>query len=165
MMHGVGSRGFQCLDPKWQEFAASLRKGQVYVKMPIGRARALMMVWHIISSSTKLTQDQKLVDRINTAFKLIEDEAVGSQTYGIKSVFYMVPMDQCRKDIEALSIFAEKDLTGVFRSFKESLEKGLQSDPEVDWISRVGGPQPHPFEALEREPDPIDLSLDDLFET
>lgn len=157
-------RGFEKLDPRWQMISASLRKGQLYVKMPIAKARALMMVWQIISSATKLTHDQKLVDRVNTAFKLIEDEAVGSQTYGIASVFYMVSDAECQEDIDALMSFVAEDKTGILQSFKEALEAGLRSDPEVDWIARVGGPVAHPFEALQRDSVPVDDLFLDLFE-
>lgn len=157
------SRGFDKLDPKWQMISASLRKGQLYVKMPLAKARALLMVWSITSSTTKLTHEQNLVDNLNTVFKLLEEEAVGSQTYGIASVFYMVSTDQCETDIKALTSFVEEDASGVLRSFKEALEAGLRSDPEADWIARVGGPPAHPFEALQREIVPVDdLFLDDF---
>jgi hypothetical protein len=157
-----GHVGFNNLDPHWTRFAASLRKGQVYVKMPIAKARALGMVWHILSQ--KCSQSKEVVDAMGAMIKVITEEAVGSQTYGIKSVFYMVPTDQCGKDIEVLGYFVAEDQTGVFKLFKESLEKGLQSDPEVDWITRVGGPQAHPFEALQPEmSEPVELSIDDLF--
>jgi hypothetical protein len=76
----------------------------------------------------------------------------------------MVPEAECGKDIEVVSYFVAEDQTGVFKLFKESLEKGLQSDPEVDWIARVGGPQAHPFEALQLEPEPVDVLFEDLFD-
>lgn len=162
-MYGIGSRGFEKLDPKWQDFAASLRKGQVYVKMPVAKARALGMVWHILSQKIMLTET--VLTCGTNLIKMIMDEAVASQTYGIKSVFYMVPVEECGKDIEVLGYLVEGDSTGVFRLFKESLEKGLQSDPEVDWITRVGGPQAHPFEALQPEiTEPVELSIEDLFD-
>jgi hypothetical protein len=155
-------RGFNNLDPHWTSFAASLRKGQLYIKMPIAKARALGMVWHVLSQHGAYSKG--LQDAVDTMIKLITDEAVGSQTYGIKSVFYMVPVDQCEKDIEVIGHLVAGDETGVFLSFKETLEKGLQSDPEVDWITRVGGPQAHPFSGLQMDSDPVQLSLEDLFE-
>jgi len=148
--------GFTKLDPSWQGFAASLRKGQIYVKMPIEKAQALGMVWHILSQ--RISPAGTLHDVLVSLFKLIEDEARGSQAYGIKSVFYSATVDSCQKDIEALGCFVAEDQTGVFRAFKEALEKGLQSDPEVDWIARVGGPQAHPFEALQKDSDPVGMS-------
>jgi hypothetical protein len=156
-------RGFNNLDPRWQDFAASLRKGQIYVKMPVGKARTLGMVWHIISQKHSITPGSVAQD-MEKLIKLITEEAVGSQTYGIKSVFYMVPEAECGKDIEVVSYFVAEDQTGVFKLFKESLEKGLQSDPEVDWIARVGGPQAHPFEALQPESEPVDVLFEDLFD-
>ena len=155
-------RGFNNLDPKWQDFAASLRKGDVYVKMPIAKARALGMIWHILSQ--KGAYSKGLIDALDAMIKIITEEAIGSQTYGIKSVFYMVPVDQCKKDIELVSHLVAGDQTGVFVLFKETLEKGLQSDPEVDWIARVGGPQAHPFESLQPESNTVDISFEDLFD-
>jgi hypothetical protein len=162
-MYGQGSLGFTKLDPHYQRFAASLRKGQLYVKMPIVKARALGMVWHIISAHVheRVAIECAVLDQL---FKLLEDEAQGSQTYGIKSVFYSSTEESCHKDIESLRAFVEKDATGVFRSFMETLEKGLQSDPEVDWIARVGGPQAHPFEALQEEPEPVNVLFGDVFD-
>jgi hypothetical protein len=154
--------GFEKLDPRWQMISASLRKGQLYVKMPIAKARALLIVWHVVSQKAAGPADHS--KRINALIKLIEDEAVGSQTYGIASVFYMASDAECQEDIDALTSFVAEDATGVLQSFKDALEKGMQSDPEVDWIARVGGPQAHPFEALQMEPEPVDqLSFDDLF--
>lgn len=154
--------GFRKLDPNWQQIAASLRKEQLYVKMPIAKARAVCMVWQIVSQT--ITGSPEHIARLNEAFNLLEEETVGSQTYGIKSVFYMVSVDQCERDIEALASFVEEDASGVLRSLKEALEAGLRSNPEVDWIARVGGPPAHPFEALQRESIPVDdLSLDDFF--
>ena len=154
--------GFKNLDPYWTQFAASLREGQVYIKMPVAKARALVLVWHILSQ--KVMHTESVLNDMTDLIKLITEEAVASQSYGIKSVFYMVPMGQCGKDIEVIGYFVEEDKTGVFRKFKESLEKGLQSDPEVDWIARVREPQAHPFEALQEDLDPVDVSLDDLFD-
>ena len=155
-------RGFNKLDPDWQNFAASLRKGDIYVKMPIAKARALGMIWYILSQ--KGAYSKGLKDALDALIKVITEEATGSQTYGIKSVFYMVPVDQCEKDIELVSHLVAGDQTGVFKLFKETLEKGLQSDPEVDWIARVGGPQAHPFEGLQVESDPVDVLFEDLFD-
>ena len=156
-------RGFEKLDPKWQMISASLRKGQLYVKMPVAKARAISMVWDILSKSFAMASTEKQ-EKIDALIKLITEEAVMSQTYGIASVFYMIPVDQCKEDIEIIDDVASEDQTGVFTLFKEALEKGLQSDPEVDWITRVGGPQAHPFEALQSEPEPVDVSFEDLFD-
>ena len=148
--------GFTKLDPGWQGFAASLRKGQVYVKMPIDKACTLCTAWHVISDRIQgRTIECHVLDQL---FKLINDEALGSREYGIRSMFYVATVESCQKDVEALRSFAEKDLTGVFKLFKEALEKGLQSDPGVDWIARVGGPQAHPFEALQKDSDPVGMS-------
>lgn len=154
--------GFDKLDPKWQEFSASLRKGELFVKMPIGKARALYIVWQIVSSHV---HERDIIEcwNLDKLFKLVSDEAAGSQEYGIKSVFYSSTVESCQKDIEALQKFGEEDKTGVFRLFKETLEKGLRSDPEVDWVSRVGGPKAHVFEALQAEPESADSLFDELF--
>ena len=152
--------GFDKLDPKWLEFAASLRKGQLYVKMPVTRARALSLVWDILRQKEAEVEHVAPVDDI---LKMILQEAKDSQTYGVKSVFYMLSTDQCEKDIEALNNIVGGDKTGVFKRFKETLEKGLRSEPEVDWISRVGGPKAHTFEALQTESEPVDPLIEDLF--
>lgn len=150
-------RGFNNLDPCWQDFAASLRKGELFVKIPIGKAYTLCTAWHVVSDHIHERDDNEY-RALDQMFKLIEDEALGSLEYGIKSMFYVVNVKSCQKDIEALGSFVEKDLTGVFKLFKEVLEKGLQSDPAVDWIARVGGPRAHPFEALQRDSDPVGMS-------
>ena len=161
-MYGQERLGFDKLDPDWQQFAASLRKGRIYVKMPVGKARALGMIWEVLSKSFAMPTPE-LKTKMDDLIKLVTDEAVGSQTYGIKSVFYMVSAEECRKDIEVLDYLAEEDATGVFRAFMDALEGGLRSDPAFDWITRVGGPSSHPFEALQRDSDYVDILFEDLF--
>ena len=77
--------GFKRLDPHWKQFSASLRKDQLYIKMPLSKARALIAVWDILSKKVMFTETV-LGDMIDL-IKLITDESVGSQTYGISSVF------------------------------------------------------------------------------
>lgn len=162
-MYGQGSRGFDKLDPHWQKFAASLRKDQIYVKMPVGKARAICIVWPVISAHVH-ERDIREIWTLDALVKLLTDEASGSQEYGIKSVFYSLTVESCQKDIDALRVFVEKDATGVFRAFMDALEGGLRSDPAFDWITRVGGPSSHPFEALQRDSDPVDILFEDLFD-
>ncbi len=154
-------RGFTCLDPDWKMISASLRKGVLYVKMPVAIAVLLGAAWKTVSARFH-ERDILEIHRNDALFKLIGDELEGSIEYGIGSVFYSTPIDVCEKDIEALKTFADKDTSTLFQSFVDALEAGLKSDPAVDWITRVGGPKPNAFEALQPEPEPVQLSLDDL---
>lgn len=158
-MYGAGSRTFS-LDLCWQQFAASLRKGQIYVKMPVGKARALGTIWNVLSQ--KVMHDQSIKGAMDTLIKTVTDEAVDSRTFGIKSVFYMLSVDDCKKDIEVLNYFVKEDQTGVFRAFMDALEGGLRSDSVFDWITRVGGPSSHPSNAPQRNSNPVDVLFEDL---
>ena len=148
------NKGFTRLDPKWNEFAASLREGKLYVKMPIAKARALGMVWEVLRQKDDSGEH---ADQIEEMLALLLDEAIESSTYGISSVFYMVPEDQGKEDLKAVSGVAGKDASGVFQLFQEALEKGLAADLSVDWIERVGGPRAPSAETSE-----IDISFESL---
>lgn len=148
------------LDSRWQEFAASLRDGQLFVKMPAPKARALLLVWEILSQRVKTTRETAA--SATALFRLLHEELTGTLEYGIKSVFYSIPLEMCQKDIEVLRHYEGEDATGVFAAFRETLERGLRNDPLVDWIARVGGPKREALAGLEREDsEPVDLSVFD----
>lgn len=152
------------LDPRWQEFAASLRDGQLFIKMPASKARALLLVWEILSQRVKATSETK--SAVAALLQLLHEELTGTLEYGIKSVFYAVPTALCQKDIEVLRHYEGEDATGVFAAFRETLERGLRNEPAVDWIERVGGPKREALAGLEREDsEPVDLSVFDFEDT
>jgi len=134
------AKRFQRLDPYWQGISASRREGTLYVKM--SRALALS----ICSQWTLLIHEHKEIPRggLPKLFALLQDEEAGSSAYGIRSVFYSSPVDECKADIEAIdafTLFMRSDSYLVL--LRRTLELGLESDPSVDWIARVGGgPEP-----------------------
>ncbi len=60
-----------------------------------------------------------------------------------QSLFYAAPIEEIRTDIMALRIAVAEDRYGVLAQFHDALLRGLRNDPRVDWIARVGGPNPN----------------------
>ena len=146
------------LDPRYQEFSASLRQGKVFVKMPCSKASMLVAFWGAIRPACR----EEVQTGLQDLFDLLKQEFTDSQEYQLRSVFYQLPQDLCQKDIDLLCEAEKQDLTGIFRMFRETLEKGIHNDPLVDWISHVGGPVPARRETLEANPNLNDLDLSNL---
>ncbi len=125
-------------DPGWQEFGASLRKDQLYVKMPLKKAGVLLDAIDIAGFMTGDLDDPSPAEGL-LAFLRAEMNRATNQ-----SLFYVVSVDEVKKDIEQLSLIEPKDRIGLIQRFRVTLEAGLRNDPKVDWITRVGGPKPDP---------------------
>lgn len=145
-------------DPRYQEFAASYRDGKIFVKMPRSKARAIMLVWGVLQAR----HGSDGPGTLPTLVEVLQDEESAAAEFGLKSVFYSLTPEDCRLDIESLQRFEEKDETGVLRLFRGTLERGLDNDPRVDWITRTGGPKPKNSLGLEREDNPADQDLFDF---
>ena len=104
-MYDISKIKTSTVDPKWKEISASLRDGNLFVKMPASTARELHALWDIMKSKLEPTDASKEVSKL---MDLILDEAKGSLTYGNLSMCYMVSLDQCKKDIEAMKFELSK---------------------------------------------------------
>lgn len=123
-------------DPRWAEIGASLRKNQLYVKMPLSKARAIMTSLTEIVTRNKLpllTPPHPLVDFYKFFWK--EFHRVTNP-----SLFYAVSVEEAKTDIEILRAVEREDKYGIVAPFRKALEAGLDNSPQVDWIRRVGGP-------------------------
>ncbi len=128
--------GLDLCDPSWREFGASLRKNSLYVKMPLSKARRLLVNMDVASflsgDVTEPGPGDEMLRFLREQFKATTNQ----------SLFYAVPVAEARRDIEALIIIEAKDRSGILRQFRSALEAGLNNDPRVDWIARMGGPKP-----------------------
>lgn len=142
-------------DPKWLELSASLRQGSLYVKMPMLRAHELLMCLNMASllrTDAGISPVAELTEFLHSEYQRATNP----------SLFYAANADDVRKDIEALRAVEPRDRTEPLQQFRETLEAGLRNDPQVDWIRRVGGPEPdNGLEGLKKaEPrQPQDISL------
>lgn len=122
-------------DPRWRDFGASLRKDQLYVKMPLHKARALLSALTKIISARGLPvlEPHPLVDFYKFFWK--EFHRITNP-----SLFYAVSAKEAKADVEVLREVENEDQFGIIRPFRQTLEAGLDNSPQVDWIRRVGGP-------------------------
>lgn len=150
-------------DPQWQKMSASLRKGVLYVKMPIEKAQVLLATWKL--EGCKDVGEGAFV--ASKLFDLIRDEAKASEDFRIRSVFYSSPIDKCREDIDLIGKHIDlarkqgnTEAAEILNQFREVLELGLKLDPGVDWIARTGGPPARASDALQPEPQRIEEIID-----
>jgi hypothetical protein len=152
-------------DPRWREISASLRKGKLFVKMPISRAWMLTVVLR-----TALGKCDEALDPIKylkeDLLGFLVREIDGARELEHRSIFYQVPEETGRKDVALLREHLEpSDNTHEIRYFCEVLEAGLNGNPGVDWISRVGGPKSStPSLDLDLAMDDIEINLDDVLD-
>ncbi len=125
-------------DPGWQEFGASLRKDQLYVKMPLKKAQALIIA---VDMAGFMTGDLEDVSPAEGLLSFLRGELRRATN---QSIFYVIPVTEVKKDIEQLILIEPKDRIGLIQRFRVTLEAGLRNDPQVDWITRVGGPKSDP---------------------
>lgn len=152
-------------DPRWQEKSASLRDGKLFVKMPLTQARMLRAVLlHVLQVLDLEEDDDSRESKIHltgyTSWLSDEVEVVAAANQ--TSVVYAATLDYATKDAEYIGKAKGLDQTGILSHFHRILEAGLRSDPEVDWIARVGGPN-RDFTGLEQPSlDVSEIILDDL---
>ena len=151
--------GLDLCDPSWREFGASLRKNTLYVKMPLSKARKLIVNMELASFlSGDITEPGPAPSDEMLKFLREQFKAATNQ-----SLFYAVPVADARRDVEALTLIEAKDKSEILRQFRSALEAGLNNDPRVDWIARTGGPKPEDSKGSE---DPTVTPPDeDLFTT
>ncbi len=139
-------------DPRWREFSASLRQGQLYVKMPVGSGTALVDTLEIARVISKSDAVQPLIDFLR---KEIE-------RHTNPSLYFALSTTQAEQDAEAVRAVEDSLSDPRFLArFRKALEAGLHNDPSVDWISRVGGPRPEEPQGLEIGPEDL-LEMPDI---
>lgn len=147
-------------DPRWREMSASLRKGQLFVKMPVSQAYLLSLALnHALEDClTKEAEEYLRKDLLEFLIREIE----GARSLQHQSIFYQVPSETALKDANLLRDELEAhDHSGIIERFRTTLESGLEDDPRVDWIRRVGGPGPScDFESLPTPAPFIDFDLE-----
>jgi hypothetical protein len=142
-------------DPERGNFSASLRKGSLYVKMPLKKALGLVQALELAGFLTGDVEDP------NPAAEFQDFLAGEYRRATNQSLFYAVDVEGARKDIESLMLVEPQDESGLIRTFCDCLEAGLRNDPGVDWIGRVGGPKPDaaPEDPRRAEPRPQNPNL------
>lgn len=123
-------------DPNWKRISASLRDGKLYVKMPKTKALTLVRVL------------------INLGLDFRTKEIYENSS----SFVFSGSIEDWQKDLKDLSesarIAMQEGATSpssgaILVELRKSVSKGLDSDPDVDWILRVNGPIGNHLEALE----------------
>ncbi len=151
-------------DPQWQEYSASLRKGSLYVKLPRTQARMLS------GALERVLQALERKDCINLSesktyltryAKFLKDEIDKALVVSQPMVIYAATLDYATDDAKHLRLVEHLDLTATLVPFQRCLEAGLRGDPEVDWVTRVGGPKPD-LSGLEPNASEEILLLDDV---
>ncbi len=121
-------------DPNWSHFAASLRKDTLYVKMPLSKAKKVILA---IEAIIVRLGSGPTVDGLKPLSKFLLREVRRATN---PSLFYAVSVEEARMDLRALRKALVEDPDGVLEKFYSALLSGLRNDPRVDWIARVGGP-------------------------
>ena len=155
-------------DPRWQEFAVSLRRGVSFVKMPLTGTRFLIAALTRICDAHKGESPyRELLELRNFLYGELLASNELAKTVPQHCLFYRQLVAETSQDAKLLRIAEDQDQTGLLRQFATALERGAEGDSDLDWISRVGGPPPgSPLEGLARESDaPIVLELEDLLDT
>jgi len=151
-------------DPRWQEYSASLRKEQLFVKLPRTKALLVHQALLQVLESLKNAGDETLSESKNHLSKyadwLLNEIQLVSAAYQ-PSVVYAASLDYAEQDVRHLQQVLHLDTTGILSKFHKCLKAGLQNDPDVDWLIRVGGPRPD-FKQVEDSSKPEDLSIFDL---
>lgn len=139
-------------DPLWKQFSASLREGQLYVKMPIGSGTCLVTSLEIASVVSKSEVALPLI-------KFLQDEL---ERHTNPSLYFALTVSQAEKDIEVVrEVEGSLSDPRYVARFREVLEAGLRNDLSVDWIARVGGPKSSAPQGSDIDPDDL-LELPDI---
>lgn len=123
------------VDPRWREFSASRRGRYLYVKMPQSKARAICLVSEVLGA-----RHPEDVQPLTPIIRHVKEELSAADEYRMASVFLRLTITQVKEDIERLRSLEGFDATGTLVAYRECLEKGLNRDPDIDWIARVDGP-------------------------
>lgn len=145
-------------DPRWQEFAVSLRRGITYIKMPLASARLIISVLTRVATG-KAAEPYTSLLKLRTFLygELLASNEL-SKMIPQHCLFYSQAAGLTISDAKLLREVQEQDETNMLRAFASALEKGAEGDLDLDWISRVGGPSPNsPLEGLVRENEPAEI--------
>lgn len=121
-------------DPRWTEMSASRRRGLIYLKIP--RVDIAMLLF-------EMKEETLVPGLIHFLRKLYEECEEVDQPV----LVWSVTLEKAKQDIEDLRPYGRR--RQVARLI-QVLERGLAGDPDVDWISRVGGPRPAPEDQEEK---------------
>jgi hypothetical protein len=113
-----------------------LREGSLYIKISLSKAEALVRALEVAGALTGG------LDAPNPARELLIFLRTELYRATNQSLFVAVSSAEAEEDIKNLRLVEAQDDTELVRKFRECLEAGLRNDPQVDWISRVGGPKP-----------------------
>jgi len=116
------------VDPQWEQIGASLRGDKLYVKLACSRA---MNLARALRGEESTSYSRELAT-------YLEGEVRRSSNV---SIFLQLDVPAARRDIAHLEGF--RDLR--VRAYRFALLAGLDNHPDVDWITRVGGPQQRPL--------------------
>lgn len=134
------------VDPRWTSVSASLREGQLYVKMPVPSGIALVTNLEIATVVSKSEVVQPFIDFLRAEI----------ERHTNPSLYFAVPVAEAEQDIEAIRA-VESSLSDprFVKNFRKALEAGLRNDPSVDWIARVGGPKSGALQGSEIDPEDL----------
>ena len=155
-------------DPRWQEYAASLRRGFVFIKMPLSFARLLTVALHRCANAS---EEGELKEQVLALRDFLYGELLASGELSKKvpqhCLFYRQPVAETRQEAKTLRDATSQDRTGFLNQFATVLERGAKGDSDLDWISRVGGPGPDSsFEGFARTGEPtMETDLAELFDS
>ena len=111
-------------DQWWNKISASLRQGRLYVKMPREK---------VISFVAELAQ--------------VNQDLLWKETYESDKAFvFSGSTDDWKEDLQVLKALEPQ---AVVQELIAAIEAGLRNEPQVDWISRIGGPPREEDAALE----------------
>lgn len=148
-------------DPRWREISASLRKQVLYLKLPTD---TLHLIAVFLDSRLRDPYPKETVKphlpRLRQLQTFLQEEERQSHLVEQSSSFLALREEEAASDLEALK--ALQQTGGILGEFSRALELGLQNDPSVDWILRVGGPKPKPARPLPAMEDAAAL-IDSLF--
>lgn len=111
-------------DPEWQKISASLRKGELYLKMTPEAALDL-----------SLRIRTARVEELEDLQTLLREEAQLSREKGYRAACFIFDTPTASRDIAALEKIPNPG--GRLPEFIRALRGGLEGDPELDWIARI----------------------------
>lgn len=126
-------------DPRWTEHSASLRQGQLFVKLPASQA-CLFEVSLLHALQNPKVSSAALIDQLRSWAEWFGGEIRRARQANMNSVILGFPAEDADADAQALSQVEEFDVSGRISHFRKVMQAGLRNEPDVDWIARVGGP-------------------------
>lgn len=134
----------QISDPRWKELSASLRQGNLYIKLPRNQVFDLLKAFSSTLIVMKIEEDPDLSVKytyLTTYIEFLTEQIKKILMVAQTSVVYSTSQDQTMKDVACFKVVEHLDKSGRIFLFRNCLEAGLRGDPEVDWITRVEGPK------------------------